>query len=389
MPMRNGCSSSSVDSTSEEIFMSLQPDPLSRTQPLVSVIVYNYNYGRYLRQCLDSVLEQTYKNIEICFSDNASEDDSWEIALEYVQRYPGIMTITRNRRNFGSDANFANCSLNVRGKYMVTLCSDDALKPTFVEKCLSLLEAHQECAFAMVHRDILNDRGEIEHEAPFYSQSCIVPGPEQAAVYMMAAVNPSISQVMYRMDRLYGNAQPGGIATRWYGNRLLDFNLCRRNDMAYIMDPLMLHRLHSANDSAMAAESLLEVFGPFVLQHQLAEIASSALMEKAAARLPEALEKLGGLCIRYCVRCLLQGQENTARRYFHLAAAISPALLEDPVHREIQGYWEAESARRESILEVLRLTTDLTHRTRSYDPPPGSYPVDWESVGYRLSQVTA
>ena len=48
--------------------------------PLVSVIIYNYNYGRYLSACFDSVINQSYQNIEILFSDNASTDDSWKIA---------------------------------------------------------------------------------------------------------------------------------------------------------------------------------------------------------------------------------------------------------------------------------------------------------------------
>ena len=59
--------------------------------PLVSVIVYNYNYGRYLSECFfDSVICQTYQNIEILFSDNASTDDSWEIAQSYSQKFPGL-----------------------------------------------------------------------------------------------------------------------------------------------------------------------------------------------------------------------------------------------------------------------------------------------------------
>jgi len=369
--------------------MILSPDEHDRTRPMVSIIVYNYNYGRFLRECLDSVFKQTYSNIEILFSDNASDDDSWEIALEYVRRYPGVMTVTRNRRNFGSDANFANCWLNVRGKYQVTLCSDDALAPTFVEKCLSVLEVHEDCAFAMVHRTIVNNMGELEHEAPFYNQSCIIPGSEQAAVYMMAAVNPSISQVMYKMVKLHGNKGSRGIATRWYGNRLLDFKLCRENSMAYIQDPLLLHRVHSANDSTKAAESLLEIIGPFVLQHQFAEIASESLLDKTAARLPQAIEKLGSLCIRYCTRFLLQDKERIARRYFHLAVAIHPGLLEDAVLKQLQAFWSASESERCRILEMLRSTVDLTNRTCSYDPPPGSQAIDVEALVCNMPWTSA
>jgi glycosyltransferase involved in cell wall biosynthesis len=360
--------------------MPLHPDQHDRKHPLVSIIVYNYNYGRFLRQCLDSVFEQTYGNIEICFSDNASTDDSWEIALEYAQKYPGIMNVTQNRRNFGSDANFANCRMNVRGKYLVTLCSDDALAPRFVEKCVSVLEAHDECGYAMVHRTILNGLGEPEQEAPFYNQSCVIPGEEQAAVYMLAAVNPSISQVMYNVLRTHGKSHTGGIAARWYGNRLLDFNMCCEYAMAYIKEPLLLHRVHSANDSSKAAESLLEIIGPFVLQHQFAEIAVASELPKVAGRLPQAIEKLGVLCLRYCVRFLLTGKDYTARRYFHLAAAIQPELEDDPVHRQLRTFWTAEPGEQARILAGLRDTTDLANRTRSYDPPENGRAIDWESV---------
>ena len=51
-------------------------------EPLVTICIPNYNYGRYLRTCLESILKQTYANLEVHFSDNASTDDSYEIAQE-------------------------------------------------------------------------------------------------------------------------------------------------------------------------------------------------------------------------------------------------------------------------------------------------------------------
>ena len=86
-------------------------------QPLVSILIYNYNYGKYLAECFDSILAQTYKNIEIIFSDNASEDQSWKIACEYASKFPDKFHITRNRRNFGTDANLNNCHVAKKGNY--------------------------------------------------------------------------------------------------------------------------------------------------------------------------------------------------------------------------------------------------------------------------------
>jgi len=134
--------------------------PSVTAAPLVSLCIFNYNYGRYLRDCLEGVFSQTYDNIEVCFSDNASTDDSWDIALEYAKKHPGKMHITRNRKNFGSDVNFANCFTHVRGKYFVELCSDDALMPDFVKRCVDVLEAHPEAGYAMVHRTIIDEHNQ-------------------------------------------------------------------------------------------------------------------------------------------------------------------------------------------------------------------------------------
>lgn len=345
-------------------------------KPLVTVTIHNYNYGRYLRQCLDSVFSQTYDNIEICFSDNASKDDSWDIAVDYARKYPGRMTLTCNRKNFGSDANFANCLLNVRGKYFVELCSDDALMPEFVKQCVHALETHPNAGFAMVHRTIIDENGRRTEEPPFYNQTCIIPGPEQAAVYMMASVNPSISQIMYNRKMTHGKGVVGGIAARWYGTRIMDFNICCESDMAYIKEALLLHRLHSGNESARVAENLMEIIGPYVLQHQFAEIASPYNLTKVIERLPQSLDKLGHLCLRYCARSLCVNDERRARRYFHLAVAIMPEITGDPIFKKLDEYWKSDGSEKFRIVETLRSSGNLLNRGVSYDPPPGSIPIE-------------
>jgi glycosyltransferase involved in cell wall biosynthesis len=344
--------------------------------PLVTMCVYNYNYGRYLRECLDSIFAQTYANIEICFSDNNSTDDSWEIALEYEKKYPGIMTVTRNRRNFGGYANLANCLMNIRGKYFVEMCSDDILAPDYVKSCVEALEANPGAGYALVHRMIIDEHGKKIEDPPFYNQSCLIPGAEQAAVYMMAAVNPSVSQIMYNTAMAAGRRPNGGEVTRWYGARILDFNMCCEYDVVYFKEPLLYHRLHLANDSFKAAQSLMEIIGPYVLQHQFANTASLYThMDKAVKRLPAAQEKLGLLSFRYSVKSLIAGNEDCAFRYYHLAAAISPGIINDEMYNKLQAYWTSDESQKSEILQTLKQTDNLATRSVSYDPPPGSIPL--------------
>jgi len=352
-----------------------EPVISDKENPLVTILVYNYNYGRYLEECLESLVAQTYKNIEINFSDNASTDDSWEIALKFANKYPGYMTLTKNRKNFGSDANFNNCFINKRGKYFINMCSDDVLLPSFVERCVSVLESDSEIGYVMTHREIIDADSNCKEEPSFYNQSCVISGHEQAAVYMVAAVNPSVSQIMYSSKHIIGKTATGGFASRWYGTRMLDFNICTEYSMAYIKEPLMQHRLHGLNDSLVAADGLLEVIGAYVLHLQFADIAEPLGMVKVVERLPASIEKLSKLCLRYCIRGLLKDNFINAKKYFHLSLVLNENIDKEDDFQKLQSYFLAEDSKKGEILKALNQSHGLITRTVSYDPPEGSLPL--------------
>ena len=243
------------------------------------------------------------------------------------------------------------------------------------------MEAHPNVGLAIVNRAIIDEHGRRTEEPPFYNQSCIIPGEEQAAVYMMAGVNPSISQIMYRQAVVKGRAVVGGLVSRYYGTRILDFNISTDFDIAYIKEPLLLHRIHSQSDANHADANLLPVIGMYVLNHQFADIASLRNLTKVTDRLPQSLDKLAHLAVRYSVRSLLAKDEHTALRYFHLAMAINSQLAEEPAWKQLQEYWTADAPRKSSILEQLRSSDNLAARSISYDPPPGSAPIYQDGIG--------
>jgi glycosyltransferase involved in cell wall biosynthesis len=341
--------------------------------PLVSVLVYNYNYGKYLEDCLESIIAQTYSNIEILFSDNASTDNSWDVALAFAKKYPGRMTVTRNSRNVGPTANLHNCMVNAKGTYFVTLGSDDVMMPNYIEKCLDAFSVEHRLGYVMVHCAIIDSNGKRRDEPSFYDQSCIIRGKDQAAVYMMAAVNPSVSQIMYHRQRYHEAVTGGGtIASRWYGARINDFNLCTQHPMAYIKEPLLLFRVHGQNESTSVGDDLLEVMAPYFLAIQFAEKASLFNMPKVSERLPQAIEKLSLLALRYCVRYLNIHDEITAKRYFHLSASLDIKVEQSELFEKLQQFWESNDENKKTILDSLTEVTNLVSRQKSYAPPKKS-----------------
>jgi glycosyltransferase involved in cell wall biosynthesis len=342
------------------------------SQPLVSVLIFNYNYGKYLKECIESVLNQTYQNIEIIISDNDSSDDSWDIIQNYIKQYPDKFTITKNRVNFGVVDNVRNCTLHVKGKYYILLCADDILVKSYIEKAVHILDKYDQAGFLLVHRSIINSDNNIIKEAPFYNRSCIIPGEEQAAVFMLAIVNPTLSQVMYRTKNGF-NEFSHTLIGRWYSAQLFDFKLCIISSMAYINEPLLLQRIHGKNDSLKAAKNLLEVLGPYTLHHQFADFAKYHNMTKVIERLPASIEKMSKLSLRYCIMALGQDDEVLAKQYYHLSIALDPDILSDKLLKKIQQYLStSDKKKKKDILDSFYQTDNLVYRTISYNAPIGS-----------------
>ncbi len=96
-------------------------------QALVSVIIPVYNVENYLRECIDSVINQTYRNIEIILVDDGSTDSSGKICEEYLDKDPRVTVIHQKNSGLSAarNAGFDACT----GKYVYFLDSDDYINP--------------------------------------------------------------------------------------------------------------------------------------------------------------------------------------------------------------------------------------------------------------------
>lgn len=127
----------------------------------VSIIIPVYNVSKYLVRCLDSVVAQTFHDIECILVDDCGKDDSMAIAEKYIKNYQGTISFKllhheQNRglsaaRNTGIDA--------AHGDYLYFLDSDDAIIPETIETLLKLFEKYPDIVFAQ--GNILAEDGNI------------------------------------------------------------------------------------------------------------------------------------------------------------------------------------------------------------------------------------
>ena len=101
------------------------------SEQLVSVIIPVYNVSRYLPQCFDSVISQTYRNLEIIVIDDGSTDDSGIICDQYAEKDDRIHVIHTDNRGLASARNLG--LENVSGEYISFIDSDDWIEPQTIE----------------------------------------------------------------------------------------------------------------------------------------------------------------------------------------------------------------------------------------------------------------
>lgn len=107
---------------------------MDKIEQLISVIVPVYNVEQYLRQCIDSILAQTYTNFELILVDDGSPDDSGIICDEYAQKDRRVIVIHQD--NAGA-ASARNAALDVaEGKYIAFIDSDDLIHQKYLERLL-------------------------------------------------------------------------------------------------------------------------------------------------------------------------------------------------------------------------------------------------------------
>lgn len=104
--------------------------------PLVSIIVPVYNVDKYLNQCIDSIIGQTYENLEIILVDDGSSDKSIDICQEYARKDDRVILIKKEN---GGASSARNTGLDIaKGKFVMFVDSDDFVESKMVEALLNL-----------------------------------------------------------------------------------------------------------------------------------------------------------------------------------------------------------------------------------------------------------
>jgi glycosyltransferase involved in cell wall biosynthesis len=214
------------------------------TNPTLSVTVTNYNYAPYLRQSVESILNQTYDDFELIIIDNASTDGSADLIHELASRDRRIRPII-HPQNEGMLFSYREAAAESRGKYRVHVEADDwAIDPKAFEVQIAILDEHPTMSFChsaitMVERD-----GQIVYVAQAHDDDTVQPG-EQAVEHLLM-LGLTHTGMMIRQDayRATVGYEEGFAHTT---DTMLAVHLCEIGEVGYVDRSLYAFRQHGSN----------------------------------------------------------------------------------------------------------------------------------------------
>ncbi|MGD9570378.1 MAG: glycosyltransferase family 2 protein [Thermoleophilia bacterium] len=216
-------------------------------RPLVTIGVPVFDGEAYLEAALDSVLGQTWGELEVVISDNASTDGTEDICRAYAARDPRVRYV-RNERNLGAAPNYNALVGMARGGLFRWASHDDALAPDLVERCVAALRAAPAgTVLAFAEARTIDERGEptgLPVTAPWRGGS-----PHERLAELLLGrdsyiVNCAPVFGVIRTEALRRTRLIGGYES---SDKVLLVELALAGEMARVPDPLFLRRRHAGS----------------------------------------------------------------------------------------------------------------------------------------------
>lgn len=126
----------------------------------ISIIMGIYNCEKYLKEAIDSIINQTYQNWELIMCDDGSTDNTYNIALEYMKDYPEKIILIRNEKNMGLNYTLNKCLKLAKGKYIARQDGDDISVQDRLEIEYNFLENNHEYSLVSSKMAYFDESGE-------------------------------------------------------------------------------------------------------------------------------------------------------------------------------------------------------------------------------------
>lgn len=225
---------------------------MARNPPSVSVGMPVYNAEKYLDAAVESVLSQTFSDLEIILSDNASTDGTQDLCEQYT-RLDRRIRYFRNKTNIGAGDNHRRVLDLARGKYFKWQSRDDLCAPTFVEKCIQVLEADPGVVLCHSLTTLIDEDGNAIGP---YSRRLNTASASAAERFRQVTWYDHMCFQIYGLIRTDAIRFAGNMPCCVHGDGILLANLALQGRFHEIEEYLFFNRSHPARSAQAVPERL-------------------------------------------------------------------------------------------------------------------------------------
>lgn len=236
---------------------------INKLENQVSIIVASYNHAKFLPQRMDSLISQTYKNIDILVIDDKSPDNSADILKRY-ENHQQVRLVLREENggwvtvsNQGVDMSF--------GDYVLFANCDDDCDSRMVERLVAALTRHPSAGIAFCRSSLIDENDELLgddfsiREDKFRqrcSQDVLLSGKEVSRFLLNSCVIPNLSAALFRRE-CFEQVGKLSSAYRVCCDWDLFFRVAHSFDIAYVSEPLNRFRQHKKTIRSITKEKVV------------------------------------------------------------------------------------------------------------------------------------
>lgn len=211
-------------------------------KPLISVVVPVYRVEEYLPQCIESVLAQTYQNLEIILVDDGSPDDSGAICDAYAARDSRIRVLHKENGGVSSARNAGLAA--VTGELIAFVDGDDFVAPDIYERMYGCMEADERLDVVYTACTRYPFQGQLLH-MDFFPTGTVLTGREMAEKILIDQVTSHVWLGLYKRFCWEGIAFPEG---RTYEDVAITYRAFRSVNCVYFLkEPLYYYRVNDTS----------------------------------------------------------------------------------------------------------------------------------------------
>lgn len=234
--------------------------------PLVSICIPCYNSENTIGKTIQSVLDQTYSDIEIIISDNASTDQTADVVRNFTDSRIKLFV---NDSNLGMFRNFQAALSRASGKYVKCLCADDVITPDCIEKQVNAFLQHPNDDIVMVTCDktVINEQGKTLFKKGYPAKEGVYNGMAAIRKSFLHGTNLFGEPGCVLFDREVAG-KTSGFITDDSLTYVMDFNffcqLLKRGNLFVIKEPLFSFRVISTSGTAGFKWSQAKIFNAYI-----------------------------------------------------------------------------------------------------------------------------